>query len=96
MVGAAMMATRHRQYDRGHLDGGNRGRSGAPIRSWSSRCPNLGIFNNTEFLMLTLISMTQAIVAILINATTDDRRRRQRLAGEHRELERAELSTFCA
>ena len=31
---------------------------------------NLGIFNNTEFLMLTLISMTQAIVAILINART--------------------------
>jgi hypothetical protein len=30
----------------------------------------LGIFNNTEFLMLTLISMTQAIVAILINART--------------------------
>jgi hypothetical protein len=31
---------------------------------------NLDIFNNTEFLMLTLISMTQAIVAILINART--------------------------
>ena len=31
---------------------------------------NLSIFNNTEFLMLTLISMTQAIVAILINART--------------------------
>ena len=31
---------------------------------------DLGIFNNTEFLMLTLISMTQAIVAILINART--------------------------
>jgi len=31
---------------------------------------NLGIFNNTEFIMLTLISMTQAIVAILINART--------------------------
>ena len=31
---------------------------------------NLGIFNNTEFLMLTLISMTQAVVAILINART--------------------------
>src|SRR5262245_51943848 len=31
---------------------------------------NLAIFNNTEFLMLTLISMTQAIVAILINART--------------------------
>jgi hypothetical protein len=30
----------------------------------------LGIFNNTEFLMLTLISMTQAIIAILINART--------------------------
>lgn len=30
----------------------------------------LAIFNNTEFLMLTLISMTQAIVAILINART--------------------------
>jgi hypothetical protein len=30
----------------------------------------LRIFNNTEFLMLTLISMTQAIVAILINART--------------------------
>jgi hypothetical protein len=30
----------------------------------------LGLFNNTEFLMLTLISMTQAIVAILINART--------------------------
>ena len=30
----------------------------------------LGIFNNTEFLMLTLIGMTQAIVAILINART--------------------------
>jgi hypothetical protein len=29
-----------------------------------------GTFNNTEFLMLTLISMTQAIVAILINART--------------------------
>jgi len=30
----------------------------------------LGIFNNTQFLLLTLISMTQAIVAILINART--------------------------
>jgi hypothetical protein len=30
----------------------------------------LGIFNNTEFLMLTLISITQAVVAILINART--------------------------
>jgi len=31
---------------------------------------NLDIFNNTEFLMLTLISVTQAIVAIMINART--------------------------
>jgi len=31
---------------------------------------SLAIFNNTEFLMLTLISMTQAIVAVLINART--------------------------
>jgi hypothetical protein len=30
----------------------------------------LTIFNNTEFLMLTSISMTQAVVAILINART--------------------------
>jgi hypothetical protein len=30
----------------------------------------LGIFNNTEFLLLTVISMTQAVVAILINART--------------------------
>ena len=30
----------------------------------------LAIFNNTEFLSLTLISMTQAVVAILINART--------------------------
>ena len=30
----------------------------------------LDIFNNTEFLMLTLISMTQAVVAIMINART--------------------------
>jgi hypothetical protein len=30
----------------------------------------LSIFNNTEFLMLTVISMTQAVVAILINART--------------------------
>jgi len=30
----------------------------------------LRIFNNTEFLMLTVISMTQAVVAILINART--------------------------
>jgi hypothetical protein len=30
----------------------------------------LAIFNNTEFLMLTVISMAQAIVAILINART--------------------------
>jgi hypothetical protein len=30
----------------------------------------LAIFNNTEFLMLTLISMTQAVVALLINART--------------------------
>jgi hypothetical protein len=30
----------------------------------------LRVFNNTEFLMLTLISMTQAVVAILINART--------------------------
>jgi hypothetical protein len=30
----------------------------------------LAIFNNTEFLLLTLISMTQAVVAILINART--------------------------
>jgi len=29
-----------------------------------------GIFNNTEFLMLTVISMTQAVIAILINART--------------------------
>lgn len=31
---------------------------------------SLAIFNNTEFLMLTLISLTQAIVAVLINART--------------------------
>ncbi|KAB2912015.1 MAG: hypothetical protein F9K29_20750 [Hyphomicrobiaceae bacterium] len=31
---------------------------------------NLDIFNNTEFLMLTVISATQAIVAIMINART--------------------------
>ena len=31
---------------------------------------SLGMFNNTEFLMLTLISLTQAIVAVLINART--------------------------
>lgn len=31
---------------------------------------HLEIFNNTEFIMLTLISLTQAIVAILINART--------------------------
>ena len=30
----------------------------------------LGIFNNTEFLLLTVISLTQAVVAILINART--------------------------
>jgi hypothetical protein len=30
----------------------------------------LAIFNNTEFLMLTLISITQAVVALLINART--------------------------
>ena len=30
----------------------------------------LGIFNNTEFLLLTLISMTQAVIGILINART--------------------------
>jgi hypothetical protein len=30
----------------------------------------LAIFNNSEFLMLTLISMTQAVVAVLINART--------------------------
>jgi hypothetical protein len=30
----------------------------------------LAIFNNTEFLMLTLIGLTQAIVAVLINART--------------------------
>jgi len=30
----------------------------------------LGIFNNTEFLMLTVISVTQSVVAILINART--------------------------
>ncbi len=30
----------------------------------------LAIFNNTEFLLLTLISLTQAVVAILINART--------------------------
>ena len=30
----------------------------------------LAIFNNTEFLMLTVISLTQAIVAVLINART--------------------------
>jgi hypothetical protein len=30
----------------------------------------LAIFNNTEFVMLTLISLTQALVAILINART--------------------------
>ena len=31
---------------------------------------SLGIFNNTEFLMLTFIGMAQATVAILINART--------------------------
>lgn len=31
---------------------------------------SLSIFNNTEFLMLTVISLTQAIVAVLINART--------------------------
>jgi hypothetical protein len=36
----------------------------------SAGVKNLAIFNNTEFIMLTLISMTQAIVAILINART--------------------------
>jgi hypothetical protein len=30
----------------------------------------LSIFNNTEFLMLTVISLTQAVVAVLINART--------------------------
>ena len=30
----------------------------------------LGIFNNTEFIMLTLISMTQAVIGVLINART--------------------------
>jgi hypothetical protein len=30
----------------------------------------LAMFNNTEFLMLTLISLAQAIVAVLINART--------------------------
>jgi hypothetical protein len=30
----------------------------------------LALFNNTEFLLLTLISLTQAVVAILINART--------------------------
>jgi hypothetical protein len=30
----------------------------------------LGMFNNTEFVMLTMISMTQAVIAILINART--------------------------
>ena len=30
----------------------------------------LGIFSNTEFLMLTVISVTQSVVAILINART--------------------------
>jgi hypothetical protein len=32
--------------------------------------PLNAIFNNTEFLMLTLISLTQSVVAILINART--------------------------
>jgi hypothetical protein len=30
----------------------------------------LGVFNNTEFLLLTLVSMTQAVIGILINART--------------------------
>jgi len=30
----------------------------------------LGIFNNTEFLLLTVISLAQSVVAILINART--------------------------
>jgi hypothetical protein len=30
----------------------------------------LGMFNNTEFLLLTLISMTQAVIGVLINART--------------------------
>jgi hypothetical protein len=30
----------------------------------------LAIFNNTEFLMLTVISLTQAVVAIMVNART--------------------------
>ena len=30
----------------------------------------LALFNNTEFLMLTVISMAQAVIAILINART--------------------------
>ena len=29
-----------------------------------------GMFNNTEFLMLTIISATQAVIAVLINART--------------------------
>ena len=39
------------------------------LRGGAAGVRNLSIFNNTEFLMLTLISMTQAIVAILINAS---------------------------
>src|SRR5262249_37838261 len=30
----------------------------------------LDIFNNTEFLLLTLISLTQAVIGLLINART--------------------------
>jgi hypothetical protein len=44
------------------------------------------IFNNTEFLMLTLISLTQSVVAILINARTLRRTSRKRTDHAHQAL----------
>jgi hypothetical protein len=52
---------------------GKKAMSGIDVRSSDGAAgvePLDAIFNNTEFLMLTLISLTQSVVAILINART--------------------------
>ena len=69
-LAAKSLAPWDRQHYRGHLDGGHRRRSGATFCPRSGRRCSPRIFNNTEFLLLTLISMMQAVIGILINART--------------------------
>src|SRR6266403_839838 len=82
MVGAAMMAmaeqlrVSHPGVDNtieAILMGAIAGGQGLLFALGAAGVKPLAIFNNTEFLMLTAISMTQAIVAILIDARTRPR-----------------------